>query len=594
MGNGFQRLKKIGMLFFEWDRNLDTYEYGVDELNYKWESDDFLVLCDCCLSKNVNVEVILSRIPQRNRVDYLENYLPGGFFVLIFDKKDRKVNLFRDSSGVKTVYYNIHQKSFLLGTNVHKVYKRCNEKTGFNSLSIDMLFNLEFLYDGYTIYDSVSELVLGSEFTLMKSDLQPTISERKMNFAKQDNDLSLKQNIQKLREVTNKVHQNLSSEENVVFLSGGLDSCVMLAALHDTVGKDKIHNISFKVKGTEHDETVYAKSVSDHLGTSLEIIEVDPEDEISVEKFEEIVLKMNNPYIGYWIFNFEGNPNQKFFAGQDTRLHTPDVNKFDSFVFSTILSGLPMPLGKTSHKLGKALHSALNLDKSNKKALKHLHRIFGSLSKEEYIENYLFRLEKSRFEDLPNENYEAIKEILAVDYKGIKNKRQMYNEIVKIKWKEQYTDDIRYIQDMSWLNNTYTCLPFYDMEMSEFSSSIPFKYASLFIKGTDRFSSEEVNVNKYVLREAYSDVLNEEVLYRKKAVSMTNFLLFQGGLGRVVKKVVEQDLASKESFIKSQGIENFVTPMVKNDKWQLDDQTYLLTVYYIATMCIYHKNIVLS
>ena len=102
------------MLFFEWDRSLDTYEYGLDELNYKWENDDFLVLCDCCLSKNVNVEAILSSIPQCNHVDYLENYLPGGFFVLIFDKKDRKVNLFRDSSGVKTVYYNIHQKCFFI------------------------------------------------------------------------------------------------------------------------------------------------------------------------------------------------------------------------------------------------------------------------------------------------------------------------------------------------------------------------------------------------------------------------------------------------------------------------------------------------
>ena len=582
------------MLFFDWKRDVDEIVYQVEDLNYFFEDDQRLILCDCTISKNQGVQGLLQATPNSGVYDYYKSVLTGGFFVLIFDKISRKLSLYRDDSGLKTAYYGLNKERILVGNNVHEVYKRFHESKGFSRLSVDMLLNLEFLFDGYTIYEGIHELIIGAEFRINRESENPELMERKMSFAKKDNQLNLDDNIKKLREVTNNVHDRLSSDENVVFLSGGLDSCVMLAALYDTVGKDKIHNISFKVKGTEHDETVYAKSVSDHLGTSLEIIEVNPEDEISVEKFEEICLKMNNPYIGYWIFNFEGNPNQKFFAGQDTRLHTPDVNKFDSFVFSTILSGLPIPLGKTTHKLGKAMHGAFNLDKSNKKALKHFHRISGVFSKEEYIENYIFRLEKSRFKDLPNQSYQEMKDLLTVDFSSVGSKREMYNEIVKLKWKEQYTDDIRYIQDMSNLNNTFTCLPFYDMELSEFSSSIPFEYASLFIKGTDRFSSEEVNVNKYVLREAYKDILNDEVLYRKKAVSMTNFLLFQGGLGRVVRKVIIQDLDSSDSFIKSQGLDKFVTPMVKNDKWQLDDQTYLLTVYYIATLCVYHKNIVLN
>lgn len=582
------------MLFFELNRVTDEYHFEVDNLNYFVENDKILILCDCVITKDKDVESILTNTPKEGIYDYFVSHFAGGFFVLVFDKTNKETRLYRDESGLKTAYYGVNANLFMVGTNVHEVYKRFNSSKGFSKLSIDMLLNLEFLFDGYTIYNGIKELLIGAELIVTKGVENPGINKRVLSFANKDNNLSLEANVKKLRELTNQTHQKLSSDENVVFLSGGLDSCVMLAALYDTVGKDKIRNISFKVKGTKHDETVYAKSVANHLGTSIEFIEVDPNDEISVDKFERIVLSMNNPYIGYWIFNFSGNPNQKFFAGQDTRLHTPDVNKYDSFVFSTILSGTPIPFGKAIHALGKKIHSSFGWNKKENKALKHFHRVSGILSKEQYIENYIFRLEKARFSNLPNDSYEEIKKLIAVDFTNVDSKRQMYNEIVKIKWKEQYTDDIRYIQDMSNLNNTYTCLPFYDMELSKFSSSIPFKYASYFIKGTDRFSSEEVNVNKYVLREAYKDVLNEEVLYRKKAVSMTNFLLFQGGLGKVIKKVIEIDVASKDSFTKANGLFDFVQPILEKESWKLEDQTYLLTVYYIACLCVYNKHVVVS
>src|SRR5690606_35400260 len=103
------------------------------------------------------------------------------------------------------------------------------------------------------------------------------------------------------------------------------------------------------------------------------------------------------------------------------------------------------------------------------------------------------------------------------------NKRHLYNEIVRIIWGEQYTDDIRYMQDMARISSTYIAMPFYDKQLSEFSSSIPFEYASMFEQGKDTFTHSNVRVNKIILREAYKDKLNPDVLYRKKAVQLLIF-----------------------------------------------------------------------
>ena len=72
-------------------------------------------------------------------------------------------------------------------------------------------------------------------------------------------------------------------------------------------------------------------------GINNRIIEVDPEESENVQHFEEQILRMNNPYFGMWIFgNFQGAPNQMFYAGQDTRLHTPALNEVDKIAFKLL------------------------------------------------------------------------------------------------------------------------------------------------------------------------------------------------------------------------------------------------------------------
>lgn len=580
-------------MYFSLNRKTNKVTYNVADYEYFYKNDEGFVILDINQPKEkiLTIENKINQWLNKESKANFETLFKGGYFILHYDKKEAKTSIYRDSSGIKSGYYNIDNSSTLrVSTHLHGLARKVRVSE-FNDTAIAMLLALDFCFDGYTIYKDINEFKMGSKNifnTLL--DLKVTITS--LNLAKKDNSLSFKENSIKIREEINLAHSNLTSTNNVVYLSGGIDSCVMLAALDDIVDKEHINTISYRVKGTAQDETKYAKSIADYLGVSFEIKEVDPAKNIPLNVFKETIVKMNNPYIGYWIFAPEGDLNTTFFAGQDTRLHTPDVHSIDSYVFGLYLKNRKLPFSRIGEKTLSKVYNQLNLEKSSVKVLKHLNRLSSIGNPENYLLKYVFK-----FKDIPKSSFldsrhDEIKEFFKLP-ENIKNKRQLYNEIVKIKWAEQYTDDIRYMQDLARVSSTYITMPFYDKNLSEFSSSIPFSYASKFRSGTDTFTNSKVKVNKLILREAYKDKLNEDVLYRKKAVSITNFLLFEGALGDNIYEVINDDINSNKSFIKQYGLEDFIRKYHNNPKGRvISDQNYLMKIYYIGTLCVYFKHII--
>lgn len=566
-------------------------KFDCKSTEYLFENEDYILLLDLNKSKEKtsNVALNVSKWLEFPTSIKAEELFKGGYFIVYHEKKSSITKIFRDASGIKTGYYFLKNDTLLISNQLHALAKTAGVNN-FNDKAIAMLLALDFCFDGYTIYEEVNEFKMGSEISF-KNSLIIDETSYNIQLSTKDNTLSFNENSLKLREEINRVHKNLAGSNNVVYLSGGIDSCVMLASLDDVVDKKDIQCVSYKVKGTNQDETVYAKSIAKHLNVHCDIKEINPARDLSLQLFEDTVLKMNNPYLGYWIFAPDGDLETTFFAGQDTRLHTPDVHALDGYVFDMFIKNKTLPAGKTIASLGSNIHQKLNLGSSNVKALKHLDRLSAIGVPKDYFLKYIFKFKDKLKETKLEANVSDLNSLFQLT-NNITNKRHLYNEIVKIKWAEQYTDDIRYMQDLASLSSTYIAMPFYDKQLSEFSSSIPFDYASMFKYGKDAYSNTNVKVNKIILREAFKDKLNEEVLYRKKAVSVTNFLLFEGSVGKNISTIIKQDLSSNESFIKSYRIEKIVEKFCNHSKgWNIADQNYLMKIYYIGTLCLYFKNL---
>jgi asparagine synthetase B (glutamine-hydrolysing) len=573
--------------------------YAVDEHEYAYEDESSIVLIDTVVDKSRRafVDTDIGRLLTEHACGrFPPDLFLGSFFAVILNKEDRRITLVRDRSGVKTGYCAISDGCLCAGTLVHDV-ARTMGITSFDDETIHQVLYLDYTLDGFTYYEGVREVLVGQHLVFDADGRELENAIDPLPLATAENKLASDDIVRELRQRIKQAHLKYIAPENVVLLSGGIDSAVMAISLSDTPPGFHARAVTYRVRGTTQNEIPYAQNIAAHLGMPLETVDIDPGRNPDPKTFEKILLAMNNPYIGVWIFGAFDHPtlHTMFYAGQDTRLHTPDLNPIDRLAFmihrlkrSRAGAGLVFLCRAVA-----ALARPFRLVRSPSRYLRAAGRLLDIFDTDTYIRRYFFKLDRDviRSMNLPDTWYETIRSRLAIDTDGITGSRQLYNEIVRLKWQEQYTDDIRYMQDMARLNATYVAMPFYDYELARFSSSIPFRQAAKFLLGRGRFSRSKMLIRKRLLRRAYRDRLTDVVYYRKKAVSNTIHILFNGALGDTVRDVIERDMDDPASFIAAYRLEALVARFLTNRVWRMTDDTYLLKIYYLAALCIYNRRI---
>lgn len=525
--------------------------------------------------------------------DEINELMRGNFLIIIIDNQKHNCTVYRDKSGIKTGYFFVDDHQIVIGTNVHDVAKKSKVKS-FNKNAICKYLYGDFLFNGETYYDEIIEFKRGGAYSFNKQLELENVKYSTIDLSALENRLSEQRNIIELRKEIDNAHKGYLCSKNTVLLSGGIDSVAMLIALDDLLAKDQIRAITYKVKDTEEDETYYAKSIANHLEIPIKIIEIDSEDSSNYANFEDRILKMNNPYIGMWIFgNFTGTPQEMFYAGQDTRLHTPSVNPIDRIAFNLVTVNNNLFV-KLLDKLAVFFRGIIMLFNYNQnKYLRELYKLSYVFNVKEYVNKYYFKLDYKKFKTLgfPDAIYEELKSYFKIDYTQIKTPRALYNKIVELKWSEQYITDIRYLQDVAKINNTYVAMPFYLESIATFSAAIPFKLSIKNMVGRGRFSNKRRIVKKYILRQALKDKMNDTVYYRAKAVSSTMHLMFNGVLGELIKQELNNDLNRRDSFINKFKLNSFIDRFLINDEWIVTDEDYLLKIYQIGTLAICNRKV---
>jgi asparagine synthetase B (glutamine-hydrolysing) len=584
-------------------KNLECNSFCIHyKLNAKelfFENSKFYLFLKTNYSENYTDSVFA--FPEKVTQESIEkSFQKDGFWITI-NKEDNSVLLFRDVSGLCSGYYCIGEDQFCIATNVHDLAKVNAEKL--NNKAVHQLLYFDFLWDGQTIYENIFQLKLGGKLVLNNTLKEEEYSFSQPNITENENQLSDEENIKLLRKKIVEAHKRYLNDQNVVFLSGGIDSVAMLIALNDLTSKEKIVNHSFKVKGTIQDETVYAKSIADHLDNELLIVERDFSNEINEALFKQEIVKMNNPYPGMWVFGnqISKSINTTYFAGQDTRLHTPSLNKLDTIAFSIFmlskkgLKPLFMFLDVLLYPFKKLFDLILKVKNIKSKYFLGLRRALYLFNTKAYIKLVYFKVDEAILNSykLPIKHFKDITEAYNnISLKGLKNKRALYNTIVSKKWVEQYVNDMRYMVDMVNNQGGRLAMPFYDMDLAKFSATIPFDLSIKTMKGKAQFNENSSTINKYVLREAFLDKIDKKTYLRSKAVSRTGHIIFNQGLGNILKEIIIEDLSSSNSFINDFKLERFLERFLKNkNNWIMTDDKYLLKIYYVACLIVYNNRL---
>lgn len=546
-----------------------------------------------------NAEDLYVKLVQFPCHENAKKIFAGGYFIVIYDPEEKKTVLLRDVSGIKSGYYHFNPDSHILyiSTNMHSIASAIS--TDLSKFYTDFLLFQQFVPDGYTIYENIYEVKTGEKIEInIESGIVSQV-EDVLPIQFFENSYSESENISLLRDKIIAAHAELVGNDNIIYLSGGIDSCAMLASLHN-ICSDKVRTVSFRIKGTSQDETVYAKAVADHLGYKIDVIEVDPTNKEIIQNYEDDVQVLNNPIIGNWMFRIPGTTYgaEHYFAGQDTRLHTPSVNKVDQWVISNVSQG------QTGiHFINKALISSyeaiayyLGFYNSSNRKIKYSHLLIAALDYVSYFERRKFQIDPLKYKSWKYDmtNFELIRSYYHLDLKRGMLEREIFNRIVELKWKEQYTDDIRYMVDMGRLVNGNMMMPFYQDELNLFESTIPWKMANKEIEGVDGFKNKKLKVNKYILRKAFEKELPWKIMVRAKAVSLSGYLMLNGVLGNKIVEVLKNDLESSHSFCKRFGHEvNARYIISKQNKWLTTDSYLIIFANYLSCLCLYYKNIII-
>jgi hypothetical protein len=572
---------------------LPTYEIQPNE--FYFQNDTFQFFIDSNLPVNT-IEQECRKIEGDNITSLLK-YLKTDGVIVVFNKALNQIIVQRDEAGLCSIYYYSNNSELIFSSIVHKIGQRF--KLPLNKLTIQQWLTFDFLWDGQTFYHEVNQVMVDQTLKFDHTLIRAESKQTEIRFSDRENTNSETENFQTLRKEIVEAHRLYVREKNIIFLSGGIDSVAMLIAMDDLVEKDRIESHSFKEKATDKDETEYAQSISDHLQTKLKIIERDVSGEINHNVFKEKVSSLNNPYLGIWIFanQITEDVQKIYFAGQDTRLHTPALNSVDLIAFQlfTVTARFPFLLKILNLPLIPIQFVFDFLTRND--ILKS--RIFRGLRRASYIadtKEYLLRFYFKRDYDhikklgIPRDFFEAAAKSYQLDLKDIFNQRALYNYVVSVKWREQYVNDIRYMIDMVKQEGGRLAMPFYNRRLAFFSSSTPFNLSTRFIEGKGAFGDKKVAVNKFVLRQSLRDKIDDKTYYRGKGAPNTFHIVFNQGLSQILRDILRRDLKREDSLIQRLGLQSFVAPFLERKNPFEEEEggySYLIKIYHLSCLIIY-------
>lgn len=218
---------------------------------------------------NSDTEVILKAYHKWG-IDAVSKF-NGMFAIAIYDKKNQKLTLIRDRTGVKPLYYYYKNGLFMFASELKAFHQNPYFKKELDINVLAQYFQYGYILEPYSIFKNTYKLKAGHY-------LEFDIKNKKLNIKKYwdvidyYNQPKLKISEKEAIEETEKLLKSAFSYRMIadvdvgLFLSGGYDSTVVAAILQSNMSKKlKTFTIGFKEK--EYNEAPYAKKIAEYLGT---------------------------------------------------------------------------------------------------------------------------------------------------------------------------------------------------------------------------------------------------------------------------------------------------------------------------------------
>ena len=218
------------------------------------------------------------------------NYLNGMFSFVIYDIEEKSLFLARDRLGIKPLYYYFDGKSFVFSSEIKSLLKFPEVKREINKDSLYEFIFRQYISKDDTIFKGIKKLEPGNYIFFHKNKL----TVEKYWDLRYTNEISNEpEAISKIKkQLEDSVKLRLIADVPIgVFLSGGLDSSVILSIMNKFKGEGiKTFSVGFNESG--YGETKYSRLISETFKTNHEEIILDSS---SVKKLDKVIEHLDEP-----------------------------------------------------------------------------------------------------------------------------------------------------------------------------------------------------------------------------------------------------------------------------------------------------------
>ncbi|MFM1876609.1 MAG: hypothetical protein RL266_2346 [Bacteroidota bacterium] len=223
------------------------------------------------------------------------NRLNGMFAIAIFDTSEKKLYLFRDRLGIKPVYVYRKNGIIAFASELKAITALKELSLTINQKAIPYFLHLGYIPQPLSIYNEVDKFPSGSwavtdgESFRIEGYWNP---EKKISSNVLSDEHQAQEQLAELLQAS--VSRRLVADVPFgTFLSGGIDSSLVTALAHKATS-EKLKTFSIGFDDAKHDESGFARKVSEYLGTEHHEYRVTEKD--ALELIPEILPQYDEPY----------------------------------------------------------------------------------------------------------------------------------------------------------------------------------------------------------------------------------------------------------------------------------------------------------
>lgn len=494
------------------------------------------------------------------------NRMNGMFAIAIYDKELHKLFLFRDRLGIKPIYYFWDEKIFAFGSELKaiKSLSQINKSLSLNKTAINEFLNLGYIPEPNSIYNNIYKFPSGSYAEIHDKKLifnKFWEIEKKIDSQVLSDEVEAKSRLKEL--LVSSVNYRLICDVPFgTFLSGGIDSSTV-TAIAQSISSKPVNTFSIGFKEAKHNESEYARSVSEFLGTNHHEFTVTEKD--AIELIPELMDIYDEPYA-------DSSAIPTMLVSKLARKHvtmTLSGDGGDELFFGYGAYRWAERLSNPFYKFSRfPIATALSMLDNHKKRAAQVFRYKNEGSKKSHIfsqEQYLFsqgeigNLVNAQYstEILYNENFINLKRKL-----GPAEAQSLFDLNYYLK------DDLLVKVDRATMKYSLeTRVPLLDYRIVEFAMNLS---PELKIKN---------GVQKYLLKQVLYDYIPEKFFSRPKwgfSIPLQKWL--KGDLKYLIEEFLSEEIINKYKIVDYKVVANIKNRFFNKNEDYLYNRLWLLIV----------------